>query len=279
MIYNGNPKRKYGYRPNKSDTTKRGALKIKEFDEDVSSEVEKGTRFVLYVEHSEVLAKLDAFRNFATRKYRRDVEHVMIIRKKLSKIAPEDMSPENVVETLTNDLRNVYKEFLEKYPNAIIDKCYAFNHAIDYSEKTRKAEFMSIAIVNINGELCRTQISPIISITEEQYKSMLGQVDTEEGKRLHEIINERILGNEMYGITGYLSNSKYPQANLWVENLHDLDLCYRNGIKLRSRTLKYNKYYSTTEKYLESLKPLEQILKNREEKRLQKLEAEEDDML
>lgn len=250
----------------------RGALEIRDFYEDFDQEIENGMKVVLYVEHSGVFAKQDTLKNFVSRKYENRKERFIVAKKRVDMIPPEKMDYKTNLEIQRRDLDDAYNEFKARYPEAKIDRGFSFNYVIEHSDKTNKSEIMVLAVMYTKPELLRYQVSPIINITNEQYEMLMGRVDTEEGRRVNGILKEELIGNEMFGLIGYLTDGKYTSANLYLETLLDIEPDLEGVNCLRPNYLKYKKYSSTTEKYLSNLVTYEEMMTIREQRRKEKEE-------
>ena len=247
--YNG--KAKKGKKENYTKQT----IKVKSFEEDLTDEINNEMGIILLVEHSKSFVKQNIFDNYITNIYKGRADKYIIVKMQADFITLDKIKPESVVAILKEDINKKYNELMQKYPNASIKRAYSFNYALDYNEKARKAEIMSIALLRTSETYALVQYSPIISIPEEKYFMLMGKYnDTEEGKLLNDIILEKVIGNELFGLIGYLTDGKYNTANLYTENLLDILPQYKDVQKARSKNLKYKKYNSTTEKYLSSLK-------------------------
>ena len=151
-----------------------------------------------------------------------------------------------------------FDEFKERYPEAKLEKPFSFNYAIDYSEKTQIGEIMTVALMRVSQEYARTQISPIVKLTKKQYEMLIGKDESYEGKLLNEILTEKRMGIEQYGLIGYLTNGKFKTHNMYMEGLLDLLSEYRNEEKFRPDVLEYKNYRTSQNSYLFSIKTEEE---------------------
>ncbi|MBO5477641.1 MAG: hypothetical protein J6A15_07815 [Clostridia bacterium] len=230
---------------------------IKNINEDFTQEIKDRMKIIILVEHSKSSAKPYTFLKYANKKFEKRGDKYIVALAQEEFIDVVNTSPKDVIDILRRDMEKHYKAFKEKYPDAIMEKAYTFNYALDYSEKSKKAELFSVALVRISNTFVKSQISPIVPLTEDQYLKIIGKKnDEEEGKLLNDIINERVMGIELFGIVGYLTNGKIKTGNLYMENLLDIFPEYENVIGTRGKLLKYPKFRSRLKDYLKSLKPV-----------------------
>ena len=239
----------------KDNNIVKATIKIKDINEDFSEEINNNMKIVIYAEHSKSYGKNCMFENYITKKFNARADKYIIAKAQLDFIDVDQIDSQSVVEILRRDLNKVCLDFKKKYPDAKLEKSYSFNYALDYNSNEKKAEILSIALMRVTDKYTRVQYSPIIPLTEEKYLMLIGKKNnTAEGKFLNDILTEKIIGNELFGLIGYLTNGKFNTANLYTENLLDIIPEYKNEKGSRKKVLKYKKYKSTTKKYLESIK-------------------------
>lgn len=247
---------------NKKDNSE---IIIKNVTEDFSKEIENKMRIILLVEHSKSYAKTYAFSKYINKKYSKKSEKYIIALAQEDFIDVDNIGPKSVIDILQKDLDKNFKSFKEKYPDAIMEKAYSYNYALDYSPNSNRAELMSIATMRVSDSYTRVQFSPIVSITKDQYMMLIGKMnDQEEGKLLNDIFTEKLFGIELFGVVGYLTNGKMKAGNLYMENLLDIIPEYQNVEGCRTKHLRYKKVRATKEAYLKSLKTPEEIEKLKE---------------
>lgn len=238
---------------------KRNEIVIKNINEDFSKEVATKKKIIILVEHSKSYAKTYTFLKYINKQFQKRGDKYVVALAQEDFIPVEDLKPQKVIEILQRDLEKNFKAFKERYPDALMEKPYSFNYALDYSEKSKKAELMSIVVLRATNAFYRVQYSPIVPITEEQYLMIKGEKnDTEEGKLLNDIMTEELMGIELYGIVGYLTSGKMKTGNIYMENLLDLLPEYKGVEGSRDKLLKYKKFRATKDAYLKSLKTEEQ---------------------
>lgn len=234
------------------------AIEVKDINDDFSKEISERKRIIILVEHSKSYEKEYAFKSYIDKRFdSRGDKYVIAIAYK-DFITPENLNLSNVMEILNKDLNNVYDEFKERYPEAKLEKPFSFNYAIDYSEKTQIGEIMTVALMRVSQEYVRTQISPIVKLTKKQYEMLIGKDESYEGKLLNEILTEKRMGIEQYGLIGYLTNGKFKTHNMYMEGLLDLLPEYRNEEKFRPDVLEYKNYRTSQNSYLFSIKTEEE---------------------
>lgn len=243
---------------NKKNNFKKEAIEIKDINDDFSKEISERKKIIILVEHSKSYEKEYAFKSYVNKRFESRGDKYVIAIAHLDFIAIEKLNPSNLVDILKNDLNKVYKEFKEKYPDALLEKPFSFNYAIDYSEKTEVGEIMTVVLMRVSEEYSRVQISPIVKITKEQYNMLIGKDDTEEGRLLYDIFTEKRMGIEQYGLIGYLTNGKMKTHNMYMEGLLDLLPEYRNEETFRPDLLEYKNYRTSQSAYLFSIKTEEE---------------------
>lgn len=242
-------------------------LEVKDINDDFSKEIEQRKKIIILAEHSKSYAKEYAFKAYANKRFKYRGDKYVIAIAHLDFIPLENLKPNVLFEILKNDLNKVYDEFVSRYPNALLEKPFSFNYALDYSEKTNKAEIMTIAVMRTSEGFARVQFSPIAPITKEQYDMILGKVDTEEGRLLHDIMTEKRSGIEQYGIVGYLTDGKIKTHNMYMEVLMDLIPDYKNVDGFRTKLLEYKNYRVHKSAYLFSIKTEEEKKAHMEEEK------------
>lgn len=175
------------------------------------------------------------------------------------------MKPANLVDILKADLNKVYNEFKERYPEALLEKPFSFNYALDFSENTQKGEIMSITLMRVSEEYSRVQFSPIVTLTKEQYNMLNGKDDSEEGKLVYDILTEKRMGIEQFGLIGYLTDGKIKTHNMYMEGLLDLLPEYKNEEGYRPKVLEYKNYRTSKVAYIYSIKTEEEKEKYKDE--------------
>ncbi len=228
-------------------------LQVVNFDDDLSEIVERKQNVIIYVEHSNSSVKRITLRKYLNQKYNMRADKFIVVQKQFDSIPVSKMSPEEVLKILTDDLKFTYNELLTRYPSIRIEKGITFNFALCFSHKSKKGEFFNLALMLIDDKYIRQQISPIITIDEKTYNMLIGKDKSKEGKLLYDIMQEKTIGYENFGIPGYISNGKYMASNLYLETLLDIIPEYRGERKLRSKALKYAKQKSTKDKYVKNL--------------------------
>ncbi len=233
-------------------------LEVKDINDDFSKEIEQRKKIIILVEHSKSYAKEYSFKAYANKRFNYRGDKYVIAIAHLDFIPLEQLKPNVLFDILKNDLNKVYNEFVIRYPDALLEKPFSFNYALDYSEKTNKAEIMAMAVMRTSDEFARVQFSPIVEISKEQYDMILGRVDTDEGKLLHDIMTEKRTGIEQYGIVGYLTDGKIKTHNMYMEVLSDLIPDYKNVDCFRTKMLEYKNYRTNKSAYLFSIKTEEE---------------------
>lgn len=231
---------------------------IKDIREDFSEEIKDKKRIIILVEHSKSYAKTYVFAKYINKRFKNKGRKYVIALAQEEFIDVNRLDSKCVISVLKEDMNKNYKDFKERYPEALMEKVYSFNYALDYSEKTNKAEIMSITLIRLSNEYSRVQYSPIIPISKEVYLRLIGKdKNTEEAKLLHDIITEKVMGIELYGLIGYLTEGKYKTANIYMENLLDIIPDFKMLEESRAKTLRYKKFRATKSAYMKSLKPVE----------------------
>ena len=238
---------------NQNKKRERIEIPFKDINEDFSKEVQDRKRIIILVEHSKSYAKEYAFKTYINKRFQFKGNKYTVAVAHLDFIAIENLNPSNVVEILKSDLNKVYDEFKAKYPDALLEKPFSFNYALDYSEKSQKGEIMTIALMRVTQEYSRVQFSPIVTISKEQYNMLIGKDKSDEGKLLYDIITEKRMGIEQYGLIGYLTDGKFKTYNMYMESLLDLIPEYKNEAKFRPKLLEYKNYRTSKSAYLFSI--------------------------
>lgn len=245
---------------NKRNDREKTDIIIKNITEDFTKEIQDRMKIIILVEHSKSYAKTYTFAKYINKRFAKRGDKYIIALAQEDFIDIDKMNPQSVIDILQQDVEKHYNAFKEKYPDALMEKTYAFNYALDYSEKSKKAELMSIAVMRISSSYVRVQFSPIVALNEDQYLKITGKKnDEEEGKLLNDIMTEKLFGIELFGIVGYLTNGRMKTGNLYMENLSDILPEYQNVEGSRDKILRYKKFRATKEAYLKSLKTPEEI--------------------
>ncbi len=229
-------------------------IPIKNINDDFSEEIKKRKRIIILVEHSKSYAKEYSFKTYINKRFKLNGNKYTIAVAHLDFINIENLDSKHVIEKLKDDLNKVYNDFKAKYPNAILEKPYSFNYAIDYSPKTQKAEIMTIALMRVTDEYTRVQFSPIITISKKTYDMLMGKDTSQEGKLLYDILTEKRMGIEQFGLIGYLTNGKYKTYSMYMESLMDLIPEYKNETIFRPKLLEYKNYRTSKNAYMFSIK-------------------------
>ena len=124
---------------------------------------------------------------------------------------------------------------------------------------------MTITLMRVTNDYSRVQFSPIVSISKEQYNMLMGKDESQEGKLLYDILTEKRMGIEQFGLIGYLTNGKFKTYNMYMESLADLIPEYKNEDKFRPKLLEYKNYRTSKSAYLFSIKTEEEKRKHIEE--------------
>lgn len=243
---------------NNRNNVKKVPIEIKNINDDFSEEIKQRKRIIILVEHSKSYAKDYAFKNYINKRFDSNGNKYVIAIAYLDYINLENLKPTNVVDILKEDLNKVYNEFHEKYPDALLEKPFSFNYALDYSDKSKKGEIMAVALMRVTEEYSRVQFSPIVTLSKEQYEMLIGKDNSKEGKLVYEILTEKRMGIEQYGIIGYLTKGKIKTHNMYMEALLDLIPEYRNEEIFRPNLLEYKNYRTSLNSYLFSIKTEEE---------------------
>lgn len=233
-------------------------IEFKDITDDFSKDIEDRKRIIILVEHSKSYAKEYAFKTYINKRFQFKGDKYIVAVAHLDFIPVEKLKPSNLVDILKSDLNKIYNDFKEKYPNALLEKPFSFNYALDFSEKTRKGEIMTVALMRISEEYSRVQISPIVTLTEEKYNMLLGKNDSKEGRLVYDLITEKRMGIEQFGLIGYLTDGKFKTYNMYMESLLDLIPEYRNEEVFRPKALEYKNYRTSKNAYLFSIKTEEE---------------------
>lgn len=240
---------------NKRNNRERTEITIKNINEDFTVDIQDRMKIIILVEHSKSYAKTNTFLRYINKQFQKRGDKYIVALAQEDFIGIDKMDPQSVIEILQRDVEKHFVAFKEKYPDALMEKAYSFNYALDYSEKSRKAELMSIAAMRVSKTFVKIQFSPIVPLTEDQYLKITGMKnDEEEGKLLNDVMTEKLFGNDLYGIVGYLTNGKMKTANLYMENLLDIMPEYQNVYKSRDKVLRYKNYRTRCNDYAEHLK-------------------------
>ena len=125
---------------------------------------------------------------------------------------------------------------------------------MDYSEKNKRGELMAVAIKRIDEGYVRSQFSPIINLTEKQYRGLIGEDDSKDGILLRDILTEKRLGIEQYGLAGYLTDGKLKTYDLYMQSLLDIIPNYKGIGENKKRKMVYANYRASMRAYLFSIK-------------------------
>lgn len=229
-------------------------IEFKDITEDFTKEIEERKRIIILVEHSKSYAKEYAFKTYVNKRFQYRGDKYIVAVAHLDFIPVEELKPSNLVDILKADLNKVYNEFKNRYPDSILEKPFSFNYAIDCSEKSKKCEIMTIALMRVSEEYSRVQFSPIVTLTKEKYNMLLGKDDSQEGRLLYDLITEKRMGIEQFGLIGYLTDGKFKTYNMYMECLLDLIPEYKNDEVFRPKALEYKNYRTSKNAYLFSIK-------------------------
>ena len=230
----------------------------KDFYEDFTEEVEKGKRIIIFLSHGVSYAKEYSFLAYTNKQFNRKKDKYIVAIKHLDRIECEKMKPIEVIEILQKDINQAYDEFSKRYPDAKLEKPAAVTYAMDYSEKNKRGELMAIAIKRIDETYVRSQFSPIINLTEKQYKGLIGEDDSKEGTLLRDILTEKRLGIEQYGLAGLLTDGKLKTYDLYMQSLLDIIPNYKGIGENKKRKMVYANYRASMRAYLFSIKTEEE---------------------
>lgn len=237
---------------------KKENIEVKDINDDFSEEISKRKKIIILVEHSKSYAKEYAFKCYINKRFNSMGEKYVIAIAHLDFIDIRNLKPSEVVDKLKEDLNKVYKEFKEKYPNSILEKPFSFNYALDFSEKTQTGEIMTVVLMRASEQYSRVQFSPIVKLTKKQYDMLVGKDDSDEGKLVNDLLMERRIGIEQYGLIGYLTDGKIKTHNMYMEGLIDLLPEYREDETFRPNVLEYKNYRTSRNAYLFSIKTEEE---------------------
>lgn len=233
-------------------------IEFKDIQEDFTKDIQDRKRIIILVEHSKSYAKEYAFKTYVNKRFQYKGDKYVVAVAHLDFIPVKELKPSNLVDILKADLNKVYNEFKNRYPDSILEKPFSFNYAIDYSEKSKKGEIMTVALMRVSEEYSRVQISPIVTLTQEKYNMLLGNDESTEGKLVYDLITEKRMGIEQFGLIGYLTDGKFKTYNMYMECLLDLIPEYRNDEVFRPRALEYKNYRTSKNAYLFSIKTEEE---------------------
>lgn len=240
-------------------------IPFKDINDDFSKDIEQRKKIIILVEHSKSYAKEYAFKTYINKRFQFKGNRYTVAVAHLDFIDVYKLAPSTVIDILKEDLNRVYDEFKASHKDAILEKAFSFNYALDYSPKTQKGEIMTITLMRVTNDYSRVQFSPIVSISKEQYNMLMGKDESQEGKLLYDILTEKRMGIEQFGLIGYLTNGKFKTYNMYMESLADLIPEYKNEDKFRPKLLEYKNYRTSKSAYLFSIKTEEEKRKHIEE--------------
>lgn len=226
----------------------------KDYYEDFTEDVEQGKRIIIFLSHGASYAKEYSFLAYVNKQFNRRKNKYIVAIKHLDRIEFENMKPYDVVNRLQIDSNEAYNEFLKRYPDAKLEKPSAVNYAMDYSEKNKRGELMAVAIKRIDEDHVRSQFSPIINLTEKEYRGLLGQDDSQEGILLRELITEKRMGIEQYGLGGFLTDGTVKTYDMYMQSLLDIVPNFKGVGEFKKRKLVYANYRASKRAYLFSIK-------------------------
>ena len=236
----------------------KNGITVRDFYEDFSDVVEKEKKIIIFVTHGISYAKEYSFMAYTNKIFNRKKEKYFVACKHLPRIEYENMKPIEVINAMQKDVNEAYDEFLRKYPDAKLEKPSCVNFAIDASQDGKRAEFMAIALKRIDENYSRTQFSPIIPRTIEQYKAIRGEDDSKEGQLLRDLVTEKRTGIEQYGIGGYLSNGKLKTYDMFMQSLLDIVPNYKDIANKKRRKVVYANYRVNMRAYMYSIRTEEE---------------------
>ena len=236
----------------------KNGITVRDFYEDFSQEVEDEKKIIIFVTHGLSYAKEYCFTTYTNKIFNRKKNKYFIACKHLPRFEYENMKPKEVIDKMQQDVNEAYDEFLRRYPNAKLEKPSCVNFAVDLSQDGKRAEFMAIALKRIDENYSRTQFSPIIPITIEQYKAIRGEDDSKEGQLLRDLVTEKRTGIEQYGIGGYLSNGKLKTYDMFMQSLLDIVPNYKDIANKKRRKVVYANYRVNMRAYMYSIRTEEE---------------------
>ncbi len=226
---------------------------IKEINEDFSKDIEDNKKIIILVEHSKSPSKIEVFKRYIERRFYKNISEYVIAIARKEQIPTNRMKPSYVTNLLEEDMKEEYENFIAKYPKAKIDSEYTFHYCIDLADDS-KGEIMSVALLRIKDGFCKIEYSPIIPISSNQYNAIVnGNEENEEDILLHNIMTEQLIGDDLYGIVGYLTNGKFTTLDMYMQNLCDIIPILKNMPKRRSKVINYKKHKINNKIYLDSL--------------------------
>lgn len=232
---------------------------IKDIEEDFSEYIENDKKIIILVEHSKSPAKLEVFKRYIERRFYKNISDYIIAIARKDKIPTNRMKPTYITNLLEANMKEEYEKFLTRYPKAQIDSEYSFHYCIDLADDA-SGELMSVALLRIKDGFCKLEYSPIIKITQNQYDAIVNRNEkTDEDVLIHNIMKEELMGDELYGIVGYLTNGKFTTLDMYMQNLCDIIPILKKMPKRRSKVINYKKHKINNKIYLDSLYQEKQI--------------------
>lgn len=238
-------------------------INTKEINEDFSEEIKKGQKIIILVEHSKSTAKLEVFKRYIERRFYKNLSSYVIAVARKEQIPTNRMKPNFVMNLLENDMKSEYDEFSKRYPEANIENIYAFHYCIDMCEDG-SGEIMSVALMRIRDEYYKVEFSPIVPITKFEYEALVNSADDEKSIFLHNIVTEELMGDELYGLIGYLTHGKFTTLDMYMQNLCDIIPILRDIQKRRSKVVKYKKHKVNDNIYINSLSSVNNTVSDEE---------------
>ena len=225
---------------------------IKNIDDDFSFEVENNKKVIILVDHSISSAKLEVFKRYIERRFYKNIDEYVIAVAKKEQIPTNRMKPGYVINLLEEDMKSVYEDFLKKNEGIIVDTEYSFHYVTDVAED-RSGELMSVALMRTKDGFNKVEFSPIIKLKANEYDAIVNGGESEEEKIIHSIVTEQVKGDELYGLSGYLTNGKFTTLDMYMQNLCDIVPILRKMQKRRSEVVKYKRHKINNRIYLNSL--------------------------
>ena len=225
---------------------------IKNIDDDFSFEVDNNKKVIILVDHSVSNAKLEVFKRYIERRFYKNIDEYVIAVAKKEQIPTNRMKPGYVINLLEEDMNSTYDFFVQRNEGIKIETEYAFHYAADISENGT-GELMSVALMRTKDGFNKVEFSPIIKLSLKEYDAIVNGGESDEDNLIHSIIKEKTIGDELYGLVGYLTNGKFTTLDMYMQNLCDIVPILRKMQKRRKQVIKYKKHKVNNKIYLDSI--------------------------
>ncbi len=225
---------------------------VKDIDDDFSFEIENNKKVIILVDHSISSVKLEVFKRYIQRRFYKNIDEYVIAVAKKEKIPTNRMKPGFVINLLDTDMKEVFKDFKSKNEGIRVEAEYSFHYVADVCENGR-GELMSVALMRTKDGYNKVEFSPIVKLTASQYNAIINGGETEEEKLIHGIITEEIMGDELYGLAGYITKGEVTTLDMYMQNLCDIVPILKKMQKRRKEIVKYKRHKINNKIYLNSL--------------------------